>query len=530
MGLIHPRYRDAFISYAHRDNELTNRFVHQFHRVLTGWFTAQFGKESTATSDVFLDREGLHQNGSLEEELRRAVRESVFLFVFVGAKYPESTWSLTELEHFLDPFDGQLPNPRDRVFLIIMNPEGAKGLDRIRDKMPPTVRALALDNIRSYFHDQRGNALDVYDSIEEGVQAKAFRERFGLITSTLTQRIDDIRRRLPAPDVLVTPSTNPTVARVSETTPKVLLGVVTPDLVQSRNALTAALERRGIRVDAVEVGDLVNPQAEDTFVQRLRDCRAFVQAFSPHSVLLDFQPGGHLALQAEFVGDRRIWWWDALAAGQAAQRDGGATDVARKHARFFQEVRTKAHTGSAEALAEEIALELSPPPVARVSTEPVSASVLIESSDDEPSKWFMVKKRLQEEWFARFRTRNILCNPLPFRGREPDELARRRLSGCHGVILLLGNKQHVVLQHQAECVEDQLLKLSGGAEQAIACFLPPQEPDSVDRTWFTVPFRENDGRLEEIALPTDKPPLAGQRLATLIDLIHTRASVGAPTS
>jgi hypothetical protein len=131
---------------------------------------------------------------------------------------------------------------------------------------------------------------------------------------------------------------------------------------------------------------------------------------------------------------------------------------------------------------------------------------------------------------TKFKNQNITCSPLSFRGREPDDDGRRQLSKCHGVILLFGDKQRSVLGRQAESVEEHLLTASAATEEAIASFMPPQEPDSVDRPWFTIPFREDGGRLEEVSLPQDAPPVAGQRLSRLIDLISRRASAQGPAA
>ncbi len=113
MGLIHGRYSDAFISYARLDDDLTNKFVQQFERALSHWFSAYLSDPgSNGSSDVFIDTKHLPENGPLSVEIRRAVQSSMFLFVLVGQKYAESAWCLQELAWFLDRPDRALQLPR----------------------------------------------------------------------------------------------------------------------------------------------------------------------------------------------------------------------------------------------------------------------------------------------------------------------------------------------------------------------------------------------------------------------------------
>lgn len=130
MGIVHPDWHDAFISYAHSDNVLHDDLVGHFRHELTRKLQAEL-KERMRLSvqrevDLFMDRDGLPANGDLTDELRRAITQSLFLVVFIGKWYPESDWCGRELVQFLRRFDSARARALENTFVIVLDKEAEK--------------------------------------------------------------------------------------------------------------------------------------------------------------------------------------------------------------------------------------------------------------------------------------------------------------------------------------------------------------------------------------------------------------------
>lgn len=123
MGIIHPHYYDAFISYAHDDNVLHDDAVWMFYRYLKPRFEAELRLRDPAKSEaeIFIDSNGLPANGDLSAELRQAIARTAYLIIFIGRSYPNSTWCGKELDLFVRQFSGVREEVLERVFVIVLD-------------------------------------------------------------------------------------------------------------------------------------------------------------------------------------------------------------------------------------------------------------------------------------------------------------------------------------------------------------------------------------------------------------------------
>ena len=123
MGILHSRYYDAFISYAHDDNVLHDDAVWMFYKYLKPRLEAEFRLRdlSKGEAEIFIDSNGLPANGDLSTELRQAIARTAYLIIFIGKSYPNSTWCGKELDLFVRQFSGLREEVLERVFVIVLD-------------------------------------------------------------------------------------------------------------------------------------------------------------------------------------------------------------------------------------------------------------------------------------------------------------------------------------------------------------------------------------------------------------------------
>jgi hypothetical protein len=128
LGVIHSKYYDAFISYAHDDNVLHDDAVRMFQRYFKLTFQAEFRlrERSDRDVDIFMDISGLPANGDLTNEIQEAIARSVFLIIFVGRSYPQSVWCGKELNIFTGQFLGARKEALERTFVIVLDREAER--------------------------------------------------------------------------------------------------------------------------------------------------------------------------------------------------------------------------------------------------------------------------------------------------------------------------------------------------------------------------------------------------------------------
>jgi hypothetical protein len=87
MGLIRDDHRDAFISYASRDDAAYGKLIAGIRDDLRKKFEARFLGPTKAMADFFIDRIGMPANGLPSEELKKEVAAAEYLFIFMSEQY-----------------------------------------------------------------------------------------------------------------------------------------------------------------------------------------------------------------------------------------------------------------------------------------------------------------------------------------------------------------------------------------------------------------------------------------------------------
>ena len=121
MGLIKPKHRDAFISYASRDNAAYGELVRGVRDDLAKKFAARFASPSpTAVAEFFIDETGMPANGLPSEDLRKEVVAAEYLVIFMSDRYLESEFCGKELDWFTERFGGDRSAALKRTFIIVL--------------------------------------------------------------------------------------------------------------------------------------------------------------------------------------------------------------------------------------------------------------------------------------------------------------------------------------------------------------------------------------------------------------------------
>ena len=114
---------DIFVSYSHLDNN--SEWVSMFRDYINQKVSGRVGRDSL---DIFIDYYDLAGNRILDDELRRHIRGSRALFIFLSDNYLASDWCSKEIEWF----EQNSPDLRSRIFIIRMQ-EVSKAVPRELD-------------------------------------------------------------------------------------------------------------------------------------------------------------------------------------------------------------------------------------------------------------------------------------------------------------------------------------------------------------------------------------------------------------
>jgi len=151
---------DAFLSYAHADNEAHNGWVGDFERYLKNTTIAELQRaEDVNNTDAAMfrvcrDQTGFPQGGPLNEIIDEKVRQAQFLFIFLGKGYLKSEYCLAELDIFRQSVGATVEDALKRLYVIVLDREA---LGRLRDGQPdrlPERRKRLWDKLRDL--TQRG--------------------------------------------------------------------------------------------------------------------------------------------------------------------------------------------------------------------------------------------------------------------------------------------------------------------------------------------------------------------------------------
>lgn len=356
---------DVFLSYAHADNILHVQWVRDFERHLRETLIAELGladevrHEDTLQLKVCRDQTGFPQGGDLRDVIDEKVRQSQFLFIFLGRGYLRSEWCLAELDIFRKyAGGGTIEGALKRLYVIVLDREAEhklqegkepEHLPQERKRLWANLRAITRNAIRKDdFLQPDGGLMPV---LQAGDTSYDFHTRCTPLVKELAIKLIDCRRNL-----------QPQIQSLEKAplATEIVIGAVPRRLEEARGDLIKALG--STKSYSIEVDDLRDPS--DKLRNCLRDARLLVQPFD------HFEPlcrrgdprGGHLALQQKLFDEchggeasasgASILWWEPISSGPI---DAPAID---DYDKAFIDNLSEEHTRccTAKALAAELLL------------------------------------------------------------------------------------------------------------------------------------------------------------------------------
>ena len=318
---------DVFLSYAHADDVVHNRWVGDFEQYLKETVIAELKcsdevySEDTSLFRICRDETGFPEGGELKEVIYKKVSQSQFLLIFLGKGYLKSSWCLSELDIFRNNTGGTIRGALERCYFIVLD---NKVLDRLREgnvpeQLPPNrnrlwknLRDITQRSIRKEdFLLSNGDLLPVYQTSNHA--HPDFHKACTPLVKELASRLIEYRRNLRS---------EPPRPRQLREDKRIAIGAVPERLEAARDELIEAMQ--GTEVLVIEKADLERP-SEETH-KRLKSAKLLVQPFD------HFEPivvrgvgdprGGHLAVQKKLfekchggeapVSDVSIIWWEPL--------------------------------------------------------------------------------------------------------------------------------------------------------------------------------------------------------------------------
>jgi hypothetical protein len=452
---------DAFLSYAHADNEAHNGWVGDFERYLKNTTIAQLQRaEEVNNADAGLfkvcrDQTGFPQGGPLNEIIDAKVRQAQFLFIFLGKGYLKSEYCLAELDIFRQNVGATVEDALKRLYVIVLDREA---VNRLRDGQPdrlPEKRKRLWDKLRDLtqrgirkedFVRGNGALLPVFQRDDRA--DPDFHER-------CTPLVEEFARKLIAHRSNLRPQARP----IEGSAAAIAIGAVPERLKSARAELVDVLN--GTQVCVVEEDELRHPT--DELRRRLKSARVLVQPVDDLEVLYQRgdPDGGHLALQkglfedchAKEVGapDASIIWWEPLSPGLAEAPQGSPIHEFDKKFLEGLPVEQKRRC-TAQALAGELLQSGLGPSV--------TASVWVEWSeaDKDHIRYAkdIVRKTFNEVCEQKKREYEIDCSAeLRFGDADWANLSKALIDKPDGVVIVYNDKKdYHAINQQAEAISN----------------------------------------------------------------------------
>lgn len=311
-------WHDAFLSYSHVDDLVNNGWVTDFENYLRTMSIAELKRtdgieqQTAAKLSICRDKTGFPQNGPLDETIEQNVRQTQFLFIFLGKGYLKSKYCLSELAIFRQQFGGSLQDALKRVYVIVMDQEAVDnlrdghcdGLLHERQQLWHELRSLTHHAIRKEDFLRQGRLLPVFASGDRATND--FHEKcIPLVKAFVKNLIANRRDRRPH---------QPPASVVRADGEVIVIGAVPERLKAAKDELMEALSATRAEVVCVEEDDLRRPT--ETLRQRLKDATFVVQPFDDYAVTVFTRgdpPGGHLAIQKTLFEASQpqgsiVWW------------------------------------------------------------------------------------------------------------------------------------------------------------------------------------------------------------------------------
>jgi hypothetical protein len=462
MPVFQPSERsiDAFFSYARDDNKVHQGYIQDFWEDLKGQLAARLRQredelgghlDCNAEPEFFIDQKGLPLNGDFSEELRAAVEKSMFLFIFIGMRYPQSKWCGEELKWFIKSLDANRVTALKRTFLIVLEGEAER-----RDwgdflEKPERPQFVA-------FYNPQGQPIPRFLEREgQAVFNPRYTNRLNEICTDLIDRALEVCKHERRPSLVVQGR-----ERAPPERPRVTIGLATRDLKSCCQELAEKLEPRH-RVEQLAADDFFNAEPETFAAEYLGAQAVFIQPYSRAKVIrMPDRPGGHLyRLKTLINGQGNLLWWrvdDTQTALPAREDDP-------QHLQFLKDLDAEAFTGSVEELAAHVEERLKPRTLQPILLPP---TIYIESSTDDANVTRLLEDKLRDLWrqgpFSQLG--ELLCIHVPWDQLHAE--GAQAIENGHGVIFVFGHKTFHTLTVQIQNFERLAFSRQLGKAVAVA--------------------------------------------------------------
>lgn len=174
MGLIKVDHRDAFISYASRDDGAYGELIKGIRDDLKRKFEARFVGPTNGSAEFFIDRAGMPANGLPSDELKKEVTAAEYLLILMSGRYLDSEFCGKELDWFRERFTDDRSAALKRTFVIVLeekvktqhwrtfleSPERPKFVELFDEEGKPLKRYLQAENYRAVINPAYETKLD----------------------------------------------------------------------------------------------------------------------------------------------------------------------------------------------------------------------------------------------------------------------------------------------------------------------------------------------------------------------------------
>ena len=459
---------DLFISYAGADNKLYPQYIEHFRDDLADKLSSHPDLKDLRERkpNIFFDTRSLKITGDIEQNLQKAITTSMFLVLMVTRNYLDSDWCFKELDYFRARFNYKREEAFERTFILVLEQQA------LPDVTPWPEEQFGQEKPKFiHFYNDAGRGTGPCPrQIEGGVNINYQDE-----LSRMVERMDELYR-MTIPRPAMPPPKEHRQEQPSERN-RVLLGVVSQDLMTARKKLKTMLEEREINAIEIEEKDLSYSSRQD-LEARVDPSMTFIQLISYANPVLDFQDHlGHLVLQTAILkslGDRApqemIWCHPASEPGVVtAEAIQAASPVVVD---YVNSVLKEAP--SCTTLEEVVECMTDGGEFSELN------KVYVESTQVDTHAGRQLRRKLEEIWTQRYGRKNIpKFYAMRWGKRFCDKLAE-----CQGVILLYGNKDEDSLEAQVDVIDRAVMLLDNPPRQWVAV-APPHEKNEGDLFWDT---------------------------------------------
>jgi hypothetical protein len=287
----------AFLSYSSADNQSWGGWLNDFHKVFSAGLAGELKIQGAEQAVPFYDIEQLQgTTGSVEAILKERVESSFALFIFLGRGYVKSEWCCKELEFFSNLHNGARDTLLQRVWIFEIDRLDGDLKSQYQKRLSQAGAEGLVSQRRQNFLDPNTNRRPVLILETSGTNQREYQDKIEPIVKELAKRIDD--------------HSPPRPVESAQDQRDVLIGLPTPDLIDSCIKLEALLKADNKTVDRITLDDLYGPS--DKLNAKVASFRHIVIPVSEAKVLMPRLEGGHLAPQLDALSasdsSRAIVW------------------------------------------------------------------------------------------------------------------------------------------------------------------------------------------------------------------------------